>query len=152
MKNIKTFVGASVLGIAICGFAIAQSHRGEIQHHYGDSASALEHLSEAFAKFASFDVNKDAQLDAAERESIAKAIADGTLQIPAHTPPKGVKPDAEALLSHIASVYAWLASKDANHDGALDATEQTAIKKAIEKGELAGLHGKHPHAGGGHHE
>ena len=151
MKHIKTLAMGSVLGLAIGGFAIAQGHRGAMQHHHGDAASAAKHLSEAFAKFAPFDANKDGQLDATEKEAVAKAIADGSLKIPAHTPPKGVKPSAERLLDHTASVYAYLASQDTNHDGALDAKERAALKSAIEKGELAGLHGKHPHADGEHH-
>jgi hypothetical protein len=46
------------------------------------------------------------------------------------------------LLSHIAIVYAYLASQDSNHDGALDETEQAAIKSAIERGEFDRFHGK----------
>ena len=157
MKNIKTLALLAVGGLAVCGFAIAQVHNGDawdhgaMQHH-ADPASVVKHLAAAFPKFAPFDVNKDGKLDATEKESIAKAIADGTLEIPAHTPPNGVKPSAEMMLNHIADVYAFLASKDVNHDGALDEAEQAAIKSAIERGELAGLHGKYQHdAGEDHH-
>jgi hypothetical protein len=151
MKHIKTLAVVSVLGLAIGGFAIAQGHRAVMQHHHGDAASAAKHLSEAFVKFAPFDANKDGQFNAAEKESIAKAITEGTLQIPAHTPPKGVKPNAETFLNHIADVFAFLASQDVNHDGAIDATEQAAIKSAIEKGELARFHRNHSHGDRGLH-
>jgi hypothetical protein len=48
MKNVKRLAMVSLLGLAICGFAIAQSHLGAIQHEYKDAASAAKHLSEAF--------------------------------------------------------------------------------------------------------
>jgi hypothetical protein len=151
MKNIKTLAVVSVLGLALGGFALAQGHRALRQHHHGDPASAAKHFAEAFPKFTPFDANKDGQLDATEKEAVAKAITDGTLKIPDHTPPSGVKPTAEKLLNHIAKVYAFVASHDANHDGELDATEQAASKSAIEKGELARLHENHSDAGGEHH-
>jgi hypothetical protein len=155
MKNIKTLAVVGVLGLAVCGFAIAQSrHGGAPGHgavqHGTDAASAVQHLTEVFAKFAAFDVNKDGQLDATEKQSLAKALADGTLQLPAHTPPNGVKPSAEMMLNHIGEMYAKFAPYDANHDGAFDATEQAALKSAFDKGELA-PHGPHAHGGGQPH-
>jgi hypothetical protein len=154
MKNIKTLAVVAVLGLAICGFAIAQSlHGGAEGHaamqHHADPAMAAEHVSEVFAEFALFDANKDGQLDATEKESLAKAMADGTLQLPAHTPPNGVTSGTEMMLNHVGEMYAQFAPYDANHDGALDATEQAAIKSAIEKGELACPHGQHPAGAGG---
>ena len=148
MKNIKTIGIVSVLGLAICGFTFAQSRHGGLRghsasHHFKDAASAVEHLTENFPKFAAFDADKDGQLDATERESLAKAIAEGTLQLPAHTPPDGVTPGAGMMLNHIADMYAQFAAYDANHDGTLDATEQAALKNAIEKGELHGPDGQH---------
>ena len=146
MKNIKILAVVGVLGLAICGFAIAKGHRGFRGHgspHGMDAASAVKHLTEAFPKVALFDANKDGQLDTTEKEALAKAIADGTVQLPAHTPPDGVTPSAEMMLNHIANMYAYLARLDANHDGALDATEQAVLKSAIEKGELASLHPRH---------
>jgi hypothetical protein len=111
------------------------------------------HLTEAFAKVAPFDVNKDGQLDAAEKEGLAKAIADGTVQAPAHrTPPAGVTPSAEQILNRIARMYALVAPYDANHDGALSEPEQAALKAAIEKGELprpGGPRGQRPPGIGG---
>jgi hypothetical protein len=151
MKHIKTLAVVSVLGLAIGGFALAQGHRALMQHHHGDPASATKHLAAAFPMFKPFDANKNGQLDATEKEAVAKALADGTLKIPDHTPPNGTKPNAEKLLNHIAKVYAFLASQDANHDGALDAAEQAAINSAIEKGELARLHENHSDAGGKPH-
>jgi hypothetical protein len=154
MKQMKRIAVVAVLGLAICGFAFAQSQHDAQGHgaadHHKDAASATKHLTEAYAKIASFDANKDGKLDATEKESIAKTIADGKLEIPDHTPPNGVKPSADKLLNHIAGVYAFLASKDANHDGTLDAKEQAAFKTAIENGELAKLHGKEQHDGPQH--
>lgn len=151
MKNIKTIAAVAVLGLAVCGFAIAQSRHGgarghgAMQHHT-DPASAVKHLTETFAKFAAFDADKDGKLGATEKESLAKAIVEGKVQLPAHTPPNGVKPSADEMLNHIAEMYAHFAPYDANHDGAFDATEQAALKGAIEKGELR-PHGEHQHGG-----
>jgi hypothetical protein len=152
MKNIYTLAIATALGLAISGFAIAQSHDSSAQEqsgteHHADPAAIAKHLAEFFPKIAAFDANKDGQLDAAERESLAKALADGTLELPAHTPPHGDKASTEKMLAHIAEMYAQVAKYDANHDGVLDATEQEAIKSAIEKGELTLPHGPHSHDG-----
>jgi hypothetical protein len=150
MKNIYTLAIATALGLAISGFAIAQSHessahdQGGTEHH-ADPAAMAKHFAEFFPKIASFDVNKDGQLDAAEKESLAKALADGTLELPAHKPPHGDKASAEVMLNHIAEMYTQVAKYDANHDGILDATEQDAIKSAIEKGELTLPYGPHSH-------
>ena len=144
-------------GLAFCGFAIAQGHRAGARGHSAmqhrmDVDSVVEHLAEVFPRFAVFDANKDGQLDANERESLAKAMADGTVQLPAHTPPNGVEPSSERMISHIGEMYARIARYDANHDGALDATEQAAIKKAIQNGELVWPDGQHSSgAGEGHH-
>ncbi len=97
----------------------------------------MGHLTEAFAKVAPFDTNKDGQLDATELEALAEAIADGTVQAPAHrTPPAGITPSAEMILNRIAGMYGLVAPYDADHDGALSEAEQSALKAAIEKGEL----------------
>jgi hypothetical protein len=159
MKNIKILAVAGVLGLGIGAVAIAQSHLGGAKGHgpwkhgarghFTDAASAAEHLAEAFAKIAPFDANQDGQLDATENESVAKAIIEGVLH---HTPPNGVTPSAEMIRNHIGSMYALLAPHDANHDGALDATEQVAVKSAMEKGEQSwpdGPRGQHPVGGGG---
>lgn len=141
MKNIKTLAVAGMLVTGICAFAFAHGHLGGARGHGGqgqltDAASAVEHLAEVFPSFAAFDANKDGWFDAAEKESVGRALADGTLQLP-QRPPDGVVPDAGAMLAHIGEVYAQFALYDANHDGVLDATEQAAIKAAIEKGELS---------------
>ena len=146
MKTIVVIAVVTLLSLVIGGFAIAESHGGFQGHgtpHGKDTDSMVKHLTEAFARVVPFDADKDGQLDATEKESLAKAIVDGTVQLPAHTPPDGVKPSAEAMLNHIADMYAFLARIDANHDGALDATEQAALKSAVEKGELASLHPHH---------
>jgi hypothetical protein len=148
MKNIKTLAMVGVLGLAVCGLAFAQVHRGGAcghgaMQHFADPASAVEHLAEVFPKIAAFDANKDGQLDEAEKEALGKAIVDGTLQLPAHTPPHGVKPSPATMVNHIADMYARVVLYDVNHDGMLDEAEQAAIKSAIEKGELTCPNGPH---------
>jgi hypothetical protein len=155
MKNIKRLAVVAVLGLAVGGLAIAQVHRNGgfrhgAAHHYGDPAALAKHLGEVFPQIATYDANKDRTLDGAEKEALGKAIADGKLQLPAHTPPNGVKPTAEKMLNHICEMFAYVSGYDANRDGGLDATEQAAIKSAIEKGEFT-PHGQHPHNGGDHH-
>jgi hypothetical protein len=152
MKHFKTIAWVSVLSLGVGGFALAQGHRAIMQHIHGDPASMVKHLAEAFPKIVPFDANKNGQLDAGEKEAVTRAIADGKLEIPSHGPVNGVKPDAEKFVNHIAKVYAFLASRDANHDGALDATEQAAIKSAIENGELGRLHEEGAHGRGEHHD
>jgi hypothetical protein len=151
MKNIKTFAVAGVLGLAVCGFAIAQAHRGGVWAHGSiqcdaESASAVEHLTEAFAKIAAFDANKDGQLDETERESLAHALVDGTLQLPPHKLPNGAKPGVEMMVTHIGEMYAQFAKYDANHDGVLDKTEQDTIRAAMEKGDFVCPLGQNPHS------
>src|SRR5215472_12648996 len=117
MKNIKRIVMVTVLILAVGGLAIAGVHHGA--WHHADPASMVEHFSQFFPKIAAFDTNKDGKLDATEREALAKAIADGTLQLPAHRPPNGAKPTTEMMVEHIAEVYAGVWIYDANHDGEL---------------------------------
>lgn len=122
MKNIKGLVIGTVLSLAVCGLAIGQAHKvgafdRNMGQHHGDAASLAQHLAEVFPQIAAFDANKDGKLDGAEKEALGKAIADGTLQLPAHTPPHGVKPTPETMLNHIAEMYARVAPYDANHDG-----------------------------------
>lgn len=154
MKNIKRVAIVTVLGLAVCGLAIAQVHRvGALDHnmgqYHGDAASMTQHLVEVFPHIAAFDTNNDGKLDEAEKEALGKALADGTLQLPAHTPPHGGKPTPETMLNHIAEMYARVAAYDVNHDRKLDENEQASLKNAIEKGEFAPL-GLHPQDGGLH--
>ena len=141
----------TALGLAVGGLAIAQVHHdglvGHIAEHHEDAASMVKHISEVFPQIAAFDVNKDGKLDETEKQALRKAIADGTVRLPAHTPPNGAKPDAELMLNHIAEMYAHVAPFDVNHDGVLDEQEQAALKRAIENGEFA-PHGQHPHDAG----
>lgn len=154
MKNIKRLAAVVVLGFSLCELATAQDSQnsagntGPAQHHV-DPAAMVEHLSEVFPQVAAFDVNKDGKLDDTEKEALGKAIADGKLQLPAHTPPNGVKPTPEQMLNHIAEMYAWVSTYDVNKDGKLDATEKAALKAAIEKGEFV-PHGPHAHEGADH--
>ena len=107
----------------------------------------VEHLAQVFPKVAAFDTNKNGKLEDAEREALAAAIADGSLELPAHTGPNGEKPTADVLIPHVAEMYAYVAGYDVNHDGALDETERATIKRAIENGEFA-PHEPHGHGAG----
>src|SRR5580704_2133505 len=98
MKNIKTLAAVALLSLGVCAFAFAHGHLGGARGHgpqdqLTDVASAVEHIAEAFPNFAAFDVNKDGQFDAAEMESVARALADGRLRLPAHSPPNGAEPN-----------------------------------------------------------
>jgi len=142
MKNIKTVAAGAILGLGICGVAIAQVHHGAHRHdglhHFKDSASAVEHLTEFYPRFAAFDVNKDGQLDAAENEALVQAIIEGRVQLPGQRPESGGAPSAEAMVNHIAGMFTQFAAYDVNHDGVFDATEQAALRAGIESGELQG--------------
>jgi len=153
MRLIKTVAISSAIGLAICRCATAQvhdshpSHDGAAHEHL-DPAALVEHLSKFFPSIAAFDTNKDGKLDATEKQALAKAMADGKLELPAHTPPHGEKPGSEMMVNHIVDMYARVAVYDKNHDGQLDAAEQAALKAAIEKGEFS-PHG--PHSDQDHH-
>src|SRR5262245_23009453 len=97
-------------------------------------ASMVGHLSKVFGQFAVFDLNKDGKLDAAEKEALGKAIEDGSLTLPPPTPRKEMFPSEEERLNHFAEMYGRFAVYDANHDGELDSTEQSAVQTAIENG------------------
>jgi anti-sigma28 factor (negative regulator of flagellin synthesis) len=106
-----------------------------------DPAAMASHLAQFFPKIAAFDVDKNGKLDDKEKESLRKAIADGTIELPAHSP-HGEKPNVEMMVNHICEVYPQVARYDANHNGVLDETEQAELKSAIEKGELVFSHGQ----------
>lgn len=164
MKNITSIAVVAAMGLALCTSASAQGHPGgdkgqrppNAQPPDGaptDTASAVDHLTEAFAKVAPFDANNDGQLDANEKKALADAIADGKVQAPAHrTPPAGIAPSAEQIAERIAGMYSRVDPYDANHDGVLSETDQAALKSAIENGELpwpGGPHGQRPPGVGG---
>ena len=155
MRFIKTLAISSAIGLAMCRFAVAQvqdSHPSHVgaAHEHMDPAALVEHLSKFFPSIAAFDTNKDGKLDATEKQALAKAIADGKLELPAHTPPHGEKPTPEMMVNHIVDMYARVAVYDVNHDGQLDAAEQATLKAAIEKGEfsLHDPHSQHDHGAG----
>jgi len=155
MKNFKTFAAVVAGGLAVCGLAIAQVHDGNASgndsQHHRDPASVAAHLAQFFPIIAAFDVDKNGQLDDKEKAALAKAIADGKVEFPPHTPPHGDKPNLETMINHICEVYPQVARYDTNHDGVLDETEQAALKSAIEKGELVFSHGQQSHASGDSH-
>jgi hypothetical protein len=156
MKNFKTLAAVVAGGLVVCGLAFAQVHDGngsghDSQHH-SDPAALATHLAEFFPKIAAFDVDKNGKLDDKEKESLRKAIADGTIELPAHTSPHGEKPNVEMMVNHICEVYPQVARYDANHDGVLDETEQAALKSAIEKGELVFSHGEQSHESADGHQ
>ena len=140
MKNFKILSTVVAAGFAVCGLAIAQVHDGNSSGHdsqpHGDPASLVAHLAQFFPKIAAFDLDKNGKLDDKEKESLAKAIADGKVELPAHSPPHGDKPNVKMMINHICNVYPQVARYDVNHDGVLDEKEQAALKSAIEKGEL----------------
>jgi len=149
MKNINTLALIIAGGLAVCGLANAQVHDGDAPGHDGtqhhvDPASAAAHLAQFFPKIAAFDTNKDGKLDDKEKKALAKAVADGTVELPAHTSPHEGKPNTEMMINHICEMYPQVARYDANHDGVLDETEQAGLKRAIEKGELVFSHGAPP--------
>ena len=139
MKLVKVVAVVAALGLAAGGYAIVQSHhgaRGHHQHVQMDGAELVGHLGKVFGQFAAFDVNKDGQLDAAEKGALGKAIASGALSLPGPTPAKEAFPSEEARLDHFAAMFAKFAVYDVNHDGELDATELGAVQAAIENGAL----------------
>jgi anti-sigma28 factor (negative regulator of flagellin synthesis) len=150
MKNFKTLAAVVAGSLVVCGLAIAQGGNasGHDSQHHNDPAALAAHLAEFFPKIAAFDVDKNGKLDDKEKESLRKAIADGTIELPAHTPPNGEKPNVEMMVNHICDVYPQVARYDANHDGVFDETEQAALKSAIEKGEFVFSHGEHSHESG----
>jgi len=146
MKNFKTLAAVVAGGLAVCGLAIAQVHNGNASGHDSehDPAVLAAHLAEFFPKIAAFDADKNGKLDDMEKKSLAKAVADGTVEFPNHTP-HADKAEVEKMINHICNVYPQVARYDANHDGKLDEKERVALKTAIEKGELDFSHGQQSH-------
>ncbi len=151
MTNTKTIAVATVLGFAICSTTIAQDRPDRslgkrppnartpagARQRPTEAAPAIAHFTEAFATVAPFDANQDGQLDATERATLAKAMAEGTVQAPAHrTPPAGITPSPRMIINQIATLYSLVAPFDANHDGSLDENEQGALAAASKRGEL----------------
>ena len=153
MKTITNLTLATVLGLALCATTLAQGHpgggrgRGPGPHGNGAQAGApgqpptpavaAEHMSANYAALAPYDANKDWQLDEAELKDVAQAIADGTLQVPAHRPPpQGEKPQANRRFPHLADMFAQVAKYDADKNGTISGAELTALQTAIENGEI----------------
>lgn len=124
-----------MLGLTIGGYAIVQNFHGT-RMHGRDAGSMVGHISKVFGEFAAFDLNKDGQLEGGEKDSLAKAIENGSLILPAHTQSKDAFSSEEGRLNHMVEMFARFAVYDANHDGSLDSNEQAAVRKAMENGEL----------------
>src|SRR5689334_12206351 len=98
MKNFKTLATVVAGGLAVCGLAIAQVHDGNASGHdsqHSDPAAVAAHLAEFFPKIAAFDADKNGKLDDKEKKSLVKAIADGAVEFPNHTPQHGDKAGVE---------------------------------------------------------
>src|SRR5437868_10542571 len=130
MRHLKVIAAVAAVGMAVAGYAVVQTHH-QMSFGHANPAQMVDHLSKAFAQFATFDADKNGVLDAREKEALAKALADGSLTLPAPAPSKEMFGSDEARLDHFAEMYAKFAAFDANHDGELDATEQAAVRTAI---------------------
>ena len=138
MKNIKTLVVATALGLALCSSAIGQGQRpADAQQPPKDAAAALAHIAEAYPKIAPFDTNKDGQLDGDERLALGQAMRDGKVEGPANRNPGGAQPAPPGIIiQRIASLYGVAFWFDTDEDDSLNEAEQAALKSAIEKGEV----------------
>ncbi len=146
MKPNQLFAAVATLALGLCATAIAQDHRGGRPGGPPEGppdgppeagANAVAHLTELYAMLAPFDTNEDNQLDATETAALAAAITAGTLKgPPPPVHPDGFQPKPEMIAHHLAEMYATLAPYDADQNGVLDATEQAALKAAIDSGKL----------------
>lgn len=117
-----------------------------------DPAMIVQHTSEAYAKIATYDANSDGILDEQEKAALADAVKDGTIAAPVRPDMDPERtPNPERVLQHVTRLYSTGYSYDTNKDGALDETEQAALKTAIENGELPPPGGPRggPHGGKG---
>jgi hypothetical protein len=137
MKKFTKISVVALLAFGVCAFAIARVHLSGGRGPFTSGEALVTHLSEAYPRFAAFDLNKDGRFDEVELQSVSAALASGSLQIPAPHNPHGTVPSPESMLSHIGQMYSQCAAFDRNHDGSFDLSEQAAIKAAFNKGELA---------------
>jgi hypothetical protein len=111
-----------------------------------NAAPIAAHLADTYAAVVPFDVNANGQLDATEQTALAAAIVDGTFVLPERTnapagtncpvPPTPTADISTNIAAHLTAEYAVIAPFDANHDAALDATEQVALADAIVAGTV----------------
>ena len=152
MKNTKILAVLIASGFIACAITVGQAQgaegdsHSEAPHHM-NAADLAEHFAKAYPKIVIYDVNKDGKLDEKEKAALARAFVEGKFELPDHAPQQ-LKADSAKLAAHIGEVFAQISRYDANHDGVLDATEQVALKSAIEKGELDLGHGKPGHKEG----
>jgi len=155
MKTIQRILVLLALGLATNSIANAQGRPGgprgegpgagagqrpdDARPPRPEPAKAAEHLAEVFATIAPFDLNKDGKLDEAESAAVAKAITDGSIKPPTRrTPAAGGKPDANRMIGRFSEMFGQVVVFDVNKDGKLDTSEQTALKQAIENGDVRG--------------
>src|SRR5262245_39411643 len=110
MKYMTILAVLTAGGFGLGGIAIAQVHSDRAPGHeaidqHADPASTVEHLAKAFPAIAAFDQNKDGKLDETEKAALSKAIAEGKVQLPGHTPPHGDKLDARPMVNHVVEMY-----------------------------------------------
>ncbi len=138
MKTLPSLALAAALSLAFALSGYAQGRpAGAPASHPTDASAAVAHLAKVYATLAPFDRNADGALAGDELTAVAAALVAGKIQPGTpRTPPPGVKPDPDVVLTRIARMYAVVAGFDANGDGQLDATEQTALAAVIADGSL----------------
>ena len=157
MKTYPKFLALAVVAATLTGSVLAEAapeggKGGRGRDGRPGGPPTPERLVAQYAQIAAYDTNKDGKLDDTEKKAIADAIAAGTLKAPAGRPgPEGEAPDASKVVERLTRMYPKIAAYDTNHDGVLDDTEVTALKTAMENGELKpeGGRGRGPRGGEG---
>ena len=137
MKNITKITAAALIAFGTCAIAIARVHLSGGHGPFPSGEAFVTHLVEAYPRFAAFDLDKNGRFDEVEMQFVAKALANGSLQIPSHNALHGTMPSPESMVSHIGEMYTQFALFDRNHDGKFDASEQEALKVAFDSGNLS---------------
>jgi hypothetical protein len=157
MKNITqlalTAIATLALGTAVLAEAAPEGGKGgRGRGGRPGGPPSPDRIVAQYGQVASYDTNKDGKLDATETQAITAAVAAGTIKVPAGRPgPEGEAPDASKVVERMTRMYPKIAAFDTNHDGALDDNEVTALKTAMENGELKpeGGRGRGPRGGEG---
>jgi hypothetical protein len=152
VKTIEALTIVASLGLISGSSAFAQGPPGGKPNKQPDFEEvAFKQLSEGYTSIVPFDKNKDGKLNDAELKAIADAWENGSLKLPLPPmpppppkdrsgaedgPPPEMMPPKEVVLPVLASLYEAVAALDADKNGALDANEQGALKKAFKDGKL----------------